>query len=92
MIEKFLARYRWSYLGYIYCQATDTGGVHYEYCFHLMERGDGKRRVKTTGNKWALQNPANHRVEANVMRWAYGGSSPPGFIADRVEKKRLRVV
>lgn len=77
MIEKFLARFRWRFVGSVLAEtAIPETQMKYHCYLHLLERGDGKRKIKMVGNKSALLSRYGIWVRSMADAWVDGGPYP----------------
>lgn len=75
------SKYHWRYLGSCVAETfiTNNGvqtGLTYSQHYLLMVRGDGKRKVKKTGDNYANSSLYGRKVEASVKAWLCGGPLP----------------
>lgn len=95
IFSKITRRFKWSYAGSCESQTIITRGgvatgVTYSQHYMLMVRGDGKRKVVKTGDKYANSSVYGRRVEAEVQAWLLGGPFPKsGSIEEKKEGKLI---
>lgn len=95
--EKFMARWRWSYVGTVdgYTRVVseetkEPTGIEYRGYWVLSERGDGKRKVRLGGDPGESAYARNQR--ALVEAWKHGGPLPSLHDSPAPPKSKAKLI
>lgn len=81
MISRFLARFKWSYVGTVEALAVVIEGDVELYrkriFWTLSQRGDGKRKVSVVGSPDVYESEYVSVAHSHVNTWLSGGPIPP---------------